>query len=149
MSTVPGQKTRFAAIRNHPRLTATVVIVLFSLIALGGGIALGTWRNICHDCPSIAQIHVWEPTQSTKIFSHDGILIEELGQERRTQVALQHLPPYVPQAFIAIEDRRFYEHRGWAFDGSTDTHRSGAQVVRYAKALGPSTGRVDPHNGAA
>ncbi len=113
MSTVPGQKTRFAAIRNHPRLTATVVIVLFSLIALGGGIALGTWRNICHDCPSIAQIHVWEPTQSTKIFSHDGILIEELGQERRTQVALQHLPPYVPQAFIAIEDRRFYEHRGF------------------------------------
>jgi GNAT superfamily N-acetyltransferase len=33
-----------------------------------------------------------------------------------------------------IRTRRFYEHRGWAFDGSTDTHRSGAAVVRYVKS---------------
>jgi GNAT superfamily N-acetyltransferase len=32
--------------------------------------------------------------------------------------------------------RRFYENRGWQADGATDTHRSGAAVVRYAKELG-------------
>ncbi len=117
MSNESGQKRRFAALRAHPRLTAAGVIILFSLIAMGGGLALGSWRNICHQCPSIAQIHVWEPTQSTKIFSHDGILIQELGIERRTQVALDQLPPYVPQAFIAIEDRRFYEHNGFDLRG--------------------------------
>ena len=117
MSNVSRRKALLAFLRGHPRLTATVVIVLLSLGAMAGGLALGTWRYICHNCPSIAQIHVWEPTQSTKIFSHDGILIQELGIERRTQVALEHLPPYVPQAFIAIEDRRFYEHGGFDLRG--------------------------------
>ena len=46
--------------------------------------------------------------------------------------------------------RRFYENRGWRFDGATDTHRSGAEVVRYAKELGGSGGerRVDPDGSA-
>ena len=47
--------------------------------------------------------------------------------------------------------RRFYENRGWRIDGGTDTHRSGAQVVRYAKAVGDTGagGSVDPGRGAA
>ncbi|HEX6941007.1 MAG TPA: PBP1A family penicillin-binding protein [Longimicrobiales bacterium] len=117
MPNISAWISRLPSPREHPRITATAVIVLLSLCALGGGLALGSWRHVCHDCPSIAQIHVWEPTQSTKIFSHDGILIDELGQERRTQVALEALPPYVPQAFIAIEDRRFYEHHGFDLRG--------------------------------
>jgi GNAT superfamily N-acetyltransferase len=31
--------------------------------------------------------------------------------------------------------RRFYEHQGWHFDGSTKPHRSGVELVRYAKTL--------------
>jgi GNAT superfamily N-acetyltransferase len=47
--------------------------------------------------------------------------------------------------------RRFYENRGWRFDGATDTHRSGAQVVRYRKTLrGAGAGAgVDPEVGPA
>jgi GNAT superfamily N-acetyltransferase len=41
--------------------------------------------------------------------------------------------------------RRFYENRGWAFDGATDTHRSGATVVRYVKYFDAD---VDPGAGA-
>ncbi len=42
--------------------------------------------------------------------------------------------------------RRFYEHRGWWFDGTTDTHPSGPEVVRYARDLAP---HVDPEAGSA
>ncbi len=42
--------------------------------------------------------------------------------------------------------RRFYEHLGWRFDNATDTHESGAEVVRYARALFP---RVDRSDGGA
>jgi penicillin-binding protein 1A len=63
---------------------------------------------VCRDCPSIAQIYVWEPKQATKIFDRDGKLIAELFEERRTPIEISTLPPYVPQAFIAIEDKRFY-----------------------------------------
>lgn len=39
--------------------------------------------------------------------------------------------------------RGFYEHRGWCFDGATDIHRSGAEVLRYAKELSVSVDRGD------
>jgi penicillin-binding protein 1A len=83
------------------------------------GFGWGSWRNLCVDCPSIAQIHTWEPQQTSKIFSQDGQLIGELGVERRTPVSIQALPEHVPQAFIAIEDRRFEQHDGIDVRGTT------------------------------
>lgn len=100
-------------IRARPRLVAGALLGAGALISMGAGLALGAWRNVCYDCPSVAQIFVWEPDQATKILSHDGQLIAELFLERRTPVSLESLPPHVGQAFIAIEDRRFYRHNGF------------------------------------
>ena len=50
--------------------------------------------------------------QSSLVFARDGSLIAELGREVRTNVALKSLPKYVPQAFVAVEDKRFYQHDG-------------------------------------
>lgn len=98
--------------RAWPPRAAIWAFALLLLASLGAGLAVGSWQAICRDCPSIAQIYSWEPKQSTKILSHDGQLIAELFQERRTPVSLASLPPYVPQAFIAIEDQQFYKHPG-------------------------------------
>ena len=83
--------------------------------ALGAG--WGAWQNLCVDCPSIAQISTWEPQQTSKILSHDGRLVAEIGLERRTWVALDDLPDYVAQAFVALEDKRFYSHHGFDLRG--------------------------------
>ena len=77
------------------------------------GVAMGSWRNLCSDCPSIAQISTWEPEQTSKLLTYDGQLITEIGLERRTPVSLQALPSYIPQSFVAIEDKRFYDHHGF------------------------------------
>ena len=82
------------------------------LLGLGAGAAWGTWRNVCSDCPSIAQIRTFEPQQASKLYSHDGRLLAELGVESRTPVSINALPEYVSQAFVAVEDKRFYDHRG-------------------------------------
>src|SRR5215510_1401545 len=50
--------------------------------------------------------------QSSLVFARDNTLIGEIGHEFRTSVPLASLPAYVPQAFIATEDKRFYEHNG-------------------------------------
>ena len=84
--------------------------VLF--LGLGAGATWGTWRNVCADCPSIAEIRTFEPEQASKLYSHDGRLLAELGIERRTPVSINALPEYVSQAFVAVEDKRFYGHRG-------------------------------------
>lgn len=86
---------------------------------IGGGLVAGSWQNLCSDCPSIAQIHTWEPEQTSKVFAHDGRLVAEIGTQARTYVSIHDLPPHVPQAFIAIEDRRFYQHNGIDVRGLT------------------------------
>jgi penicillin-binding protein 1A len=52
------------------------------------------------------------PPQSSLIFARDGSLIGELGKEKRTLVSIRSLPRYVGQAFVAVEDQRFYQHDG-------------------------------------
>ncbi len=90
--------------------------------ALGG--AMGAWRTVCYDCPSVAQLYNWEPRQSTKILSHDGEILAELALERRTPVDIDSLPAHVPQAFIAIEDKRFYRHPGYDLVGYARAFRN-------------------------
>ncbi len=97
----------------HPRLLF-LLAVFFA--ALGAGGAWGIWRNICAGdrCPSIAEIRTFQPEQTSQILSEDGHLIGQFGTERRTPVSIHAVPAYVPEAIIAIEDKRFYHHG--AFD---------------------------------
>ena len=95
--------------RSRHRL---LILTACLLVGAGSGLAWGTWRNLCADCPSVAQIRTFEPEQTSKLLSHDGRLLAEVGLERRTPVAISSLPDHVRHAFIAVEDRRFYSHRG-------------------------------------
>ena len=82
------------------------------LCSLGFGVAVGSWQNLCADCPSIAQIYGFEPIQTSKVYAAGGELIAEFGEEARTPVSIVDLPEHVAQAFIAVEDKRFYRHHG-------------------------------------
>jgi penicillin-binding protein 2D len=50
--------------------------------------------------------------QSSLVFARDSTPIGEIGHEIRTNVSIRSLPKYVGQAFIAVEDERFYQHDG-------------------------------------
>src|ERR1043165_8147650 len=58
-----------------------------------------------------------QPAQSSLVFARDGSLIGDIGKQSRTSVTLTSLPKYVAQAFIAVEDQRFYEHNGVDYKG--------------------------------
>ena len=53
-----------------------------------------------------------QPPQSSLVYARDGSLIGEIGREWRTSVAIRTLPRYLGQAFVAVEDKRFYQHNG-------------------------------------
>ncbi|MDF2772152.1 MAG: penicillin-binding protein family [Geminicoccaceae bacterium] len=53
-----------------------------------------------------------QPAQSSLVFARDGSLIGEIGREKRTLISIRSLPRYVGQAFVAVEDQRFYQHDG-------------------------------------
>jgi penicillin-binding protein 1A len=116
----PSRRFRSAAPRLRRWLErwspvrAAVFLALAFVAFFGLGAACAAWERICLDerCPSIAQITTWEPVESSKVYAADGTWLGEFFQERRTVVRIGELPPHVPQAFIAIEDKRFYRHRG-------------------------------------
>ncbi|MQA90119.1 MAG: PBP1A family penicillin-binding protein, partial [Gemmatimonas sp.] len=81
----------------------------------GAGAAVGAWTNACAGgggCPTAAAIEQFAPQQATELYDAEGGLLGLFYRERRQLVSLSELPPYVPLAFVAIEDRRFYEHEG-------------------------------------
>jgi penicillin-binding protein 1A len=104
-----------AWLRARPGIVMVAALAVGGLTSLVAGAALGTWNAVCRDCPSTAQIYVYEPARATKILDVEGRLIAELFTERRTPVDLASLPPHVRDAFIAVEDRRFYRHSGLDF----------------------------------
>jgi penicillin-binding protein 1A len=50
--------------------------------------------------------------QASLVLARDGSLIGEIGKEIRTNISIKSLPKYLPQAFVAVEDHRFYQHDG-------------------------------------
>ncbi len=98
------------------RLRRTVSWLLLG-VGFAAGIGYGSWTRVCAGgaCPSIAILDEYRPQQASKVFAADGRLITELGYERRTVIPIQEMPPHLRQAFIAIEDKRFYAHHGIDF----------------------------------
>lgn len=85
--------------RYPPARSVLALLVLAAVPAGGQEQRVEPWRII-------------RPPQSSLVLARDGSFIGEVGVEFRTSVPLASLPAHVPQAFIAIEDQRFYEHDG-------------------------------------
>ncbi len=89
---------------------------LTATVAVSAGV-VGAWYYVAPGLPeadTIRQIPLQVPL---RIYSRDGRLIEEVGERRRILVNYEDLPDYVVDAFVAAEDRRFFEHRGVDYRG--------------------------------
>ena len=62
--------------------------------------------------PDTAAWTILPMPQASLVLARDGSLIGEIGKEIRTSVSIKTLPKYLPQAFVAVEDHRFYQHDG-------------------------------------
>lgn len=81
---------------------------------LGLGMTLAVlWPRCSGDgCPSVEALREYTPPQASRVFDKDGKLLAHLAPERRVVVPLEKIPLHVRQAFLAVEDRRFYGHPG-------------------------------------
>jgi penicillin-binding protein 1A len=62
--------------------------------------------------PSLETLKDYRPKQPMRIFTEDGALIGEFGEERRAVVRIKDTPKVLRQAILAAEDERFYQHGG-------------------------------------
>src|SRR5215212_11324662 len=88
---------------------------IFFLIA-AAILAYGLW-TYSQDLPDHAQLAKYEPPVMTRVHATDGSLIAEYARERRLYLPIQAVPKLVVSAFLAAEDKNFYEHGGLDFGG--------------------------------
>ena len=97
-----------------------------SCSASGASSALaGVFAYYASQLPPIDQLAVPKRPPNIAILADDGALIANRGDTGGAAVRLIDLPPYLPKAFVAIEDRRFY---------SAFRHRSGRRLARASCA---------------
>ena len=92
--------------------TVGTVVFLVGVAAVAGLI----W-HYSRDLPEYSQLQDYEPPVMTRVHAADGALLGEYSKERRLYLPIQAVPKLVINAFLAAEDKNFYEHGGIDFTG--------------------------------
>src|SRR5688572_27756707 len=109
-----------------------LAVLLAGLLTAGLVIALA-YPNL----PSLQALTEYQPKIPLRIYTAEGVLIGEFGEERRAVVAIGDVPDTLKKAIIAAEDERFYEHAGIDYVGVM--RAAYANLVAGGRRQGAST----------
>ena len=87
------------------------------MFIVGVAAAAGLLWHFSKALPDYSQLQDYEPAVMTRVHASDGSLLAEYARERRLYIPIQAMPKLVINAFIAAEDKNFYEHGGIDFSG--------------------------------
>jgi len=130
------KSSRFA--RLHPAVrmalwASGVVLAALASLFITVAIALAVaYPNL----PDISDLSQYRPKLPLRVFSAEGELLGEFGEERRNFTPIKAIPQVLTDAVLAIEDSRFYQHGGVDYVGVI---RAGLANVGKAKSQGAST----------
>ncbi len=90
------------------------VVTIVGFVGAGGAAIIGytVYEEYAADLPSLEGLRTYQPAVVSRIYAGDDRLIAELAQERRIFVPFSAIPDVVKKAFIAAEDKSFYQHHG-------------------------------------
>ncbi|MBI3811002.1 MAG: PBP1A family penicillin-binding protein [Nitrospirae bacterium] len=89
------------------------LLIVSASLMIGGAVGLvGVFWYFSKDLPSIESLREYQPSLVTKIYGDDRQLVGQFYIERRVLVPLAQMPSDLLHAIIAVEDSRFYEHKG-------------------------------------
>lgn len=125
------RRARSGSGRRWPRLLlrGALGLLLLGVVAAGAGLAYLWPRCSGDECPSVTSLRDYVPPQASRVFDADGALLAHLAPERRIVLPLERIPAHVSGAFLAVEDKRFYDH------GGIDWRRVAGAVARNARSL--------------
>ena len=86
--------------------------------------------------PDISELSNYRPILPLRVFSSDGLLLGEFGEEHRNLTPIKEIPKIMIEAVLAIEDTAFYEHGGVSYKGFV---RAALANLRKSKSQGAST----------
>ncbi|MGE5524308.1 MAG: penicillin-binding protein 1A [Rhodospirillaceae bacterium] len=86
-------------------LVASTAVIVVTLVAFAAALVYPT-------LPSLEALTDYQPKIPLRIYSSEGRLLGEFGEERRAIITIQETPQPMIDAILAAEDERFYQHRG-------------------------------------
>ena len=135
-----GEMPQAPVPRSLAHIALRLVYWAFGL-ALAGALSLAIVIAVAlaiayPNLPDITELSDYSPILPLRIFSEEGVLIGEFGEERRNLTRLQDIPQVMIDAVLAIEDTRFYEHGGVDYKGML---RAAMANLGNVKSQGAST----------
>jgi penicillin-binding protein 1A len=118
--------------RGFAWLVAGVAAAVFGALVLAAIALAVAYPNL----PEVSGLTDYRPKLPLRVYSADGLLLGEYGEERRQFVPIRSIPKVMQQAVLAIEDSRFYEHSGIDYLGVL---RAGLANFSEARSQGAST----------
>ena len=112
-------------------------MVLLGLAAIGIALAMIVLALAYPNLPSLETLTDYRPKIPLRVYTADGYLIGEFGEERRAVISIQEVPAVMKQAILAAEDDRFYQHSGVDYPGIL--RAASANLVGGGKRQGAST----------
>lgn len=119
------------------RVALYPLIILLGLVGIAVAIALIILVLTYPNLPSLEVLTDYRPKIPLRVYTADGHLIGEFGEERRAVVTIADVPDIMKQAILAAEDDRFYQHGGIDYLGIL--RAAGANVLGGGKRQGAST----------
>ncbi len=111
--------------------------MLLGLAAIGIALAMIILALAYPNLPSLEVLTDYRPKIPLRVYTADGYLIGEFGEERRSLVAIHDVPTIMKQAILAAEDDRFYQHGGVDYIGIL--RAAGANLTGGGRRQGAST----------
>jgi len=121
-------------------LGTLLTLLLFAGAAGLMGGAIWLWPR-CSDagCPDVRALRTYTPPQASRVFDGQGQLVAHLAPERRIVVPLERIPVTVAGAFLAVEDKRFFQHSGIDFRRVVGAAVHDLRVMRWEQGFSTIT----------
>jgi penicillin-binding protein 1A len=117
----PDTAIRAASPRSPRPRWVDILLIALGLplaLALAGALALALVVLLASErLPALDELTDYRPKVPLRVYSADGVLLGEFGEERRSVVRITEVPALMKNAILAAEDSRFFEHRGIDFKG--------------------------------
>ncbi len=109
-----NKEEKFSA--RHPKLMMAIkifILVFLLLCVIGAGVVAGVFFGLFGDDFEITKEELTIGAANSVVVDQNGAVIAELsGDEKRKIISLEDMAEYLPKAYVAMEDERFYQHNG-------------------------------------
>lgn len=102
--------------KKRSRILFVIIFVIAFSIAVSAALA-GVFLFSSRNLPSVKSVREYTPSLVTRVYSDDNRIIGEFYVEKRVLVPIRTIPLYLKEAVIAVEDDRFYSHKGLDYKG--------------------------------